>query len=116
MLRISRGPWRAPGRLVVPPSQGTPIRATSSFFGSRSIGSRINVATSPKRGTAMPDIGCGNLSGIEHLLPACFLQLPDPLAQPRILSMHTPKLLEHPALRIIEALHDRGKHMHVVAQ
>ena len=26
MLRISRGPWRAPARLVVPPSHGTPIR------------------------------------------------------------------------------------------
>src|SRR5712691_4543552 len=64
MLRISRGPCRAPGRLVVPPSHGTPTRAISSFFGSRSIGSRMNVATSPKRGTTMPESGSGNFSAM----------------------------------------------------
>ena len=29
-LRISRGPWRAPGRLVTPPSKGTPNMAMST--------------------------------------------------------------------------------------
>src|SRR6266851_1346317 len=67
MLRISRGPCRAPGRFVVPPSQGTPTRAMSSFFGSRSIGSRMKVAISPNRGTTMPESGSGNLSAIVSL-------------------------------------------------
>src|ERR1700716_1209068 len=69
MLRISRGPCRAPGRLLVPPSHGTPTRAMSSFAGSRSIGSRMKVATSPKRGTTMPESGSGNLSGMPHYRP-----------------------------------------------
>src|SRR5437764_11881253 len=64
MLRISRGPCRAPGRLVVPPSHGTPTSAISSFFGSRSTGSRIKLATSPNRGITMPESGSGNLSAI----------------------------------------------------
>src|ERR1700730_10418489 len=29
-LRMSRGPWRAPGRLVTPPSNGTPTRPMST--------------------------------------------------------------------------------------
>src|SRR5712692_2416271 len=66
MLRISRGPCRAPGRLVVPPSHGTPTRAMSSFAGSRSIGRRMKLATSPKRGTTMPESGSGNLSAMPH--------------------------------------------------
>src|SRR6266536_497300 len=69
MLRISRGPCRAPGRLVVPPSHGTPTRAMSSFAASRCIGSRMKVATSPKRGTTMPESGSGNLSGMPHYRP-----------------------------------------------
>src|SRR5215475_11714485 len=48
--RIWRGPWRAPGRFVVPPSQGTPTMPISTSAGSRNSGRRMNVATSPKRG------------------------------------------------------------------
>jgi len=50
--------------LVVPPSHGTPTTAMSSFLGSRSIGNRIKLAISPKRGTTIPDSGSGNLSAI----------------------------------------------------
>src|SRR5215204_3018936 len=71
MLRISRGPCLAPGRFVVPPSHGTPTSAMSSFFGSRSTGSRMNVATSPKRGIARPERGSGNLSDIAWQYRPC---------------------------------------------
>src|SRR5262249_7941779 len=86
MLRISRGPCRAPGRLVVPPSQGTPTRAMSSFFGSRSIGSRIKVATSPKRGITMPESGSGNFSAIPNYSSGCRLEQPVQLGsgEPRL--------------------------------
>src|SRR5216683_4188709 len=62
--RIWRGPWRAPGRLVVPPSHGTPTMPISTSAGFRNSGMRIKVATSPKRGTTVPETGCGN-SGLE---------------------------------------------------
>ena len=45
-------------------THGTPTRAMSSFAGSRSTGSRMKVAISPKRGTTMPESGSGNLSVI----------------------------------------------------
>ena len=57
--RIWRGPCRAPGRLVVPPSHGTPTMAISSSAGSRSSGKRMKVAMSPKRGVTVPETGCG---------------------------------------------------------
>src|SRR3954470_21511145 len=57
--RIWRGPWRAPGRLVVPPSHGTPTMPISTSAGSRNSGRRMKVATSPKRGTTVPETGCG---------------------------------------------------------
>src|SRR5882672_9500162 len=65
--RIWRGPWRAPGRLVVPPSHGTPTMPISTSAGSRNSGMRMKVATSPKRGTTVPDTGCGKggLEGFE---------------------------------------------------
>ena len=44
-LRISRGPWRAPGRLVTPPSKGTPISPMSTPSGLSLIGVRMKVAT-----------------------------------------------------------------------
>ena len=37
-LRISRGPWRAPARFVVPPSQGTPMRPISTPEGVLRVG------------------------------------------------------------------------------
>ena len=45
--RTARGPWRAPGRLVVPPSQGTPRKPNSAPPGSwaERSGRRITVAT-----------------------------------------------------------------------
>jgi hypothetical protein len=46
MLRSSRGPWRAPGRLVTPPSKGTPIKPISTPAGSRRSGARMKVAIS----------------------------------------------------------------------
>ena len=45
-LRISRGPWRAPGRLVTPPSKGTPNMAMSRSLGSGTYGARMKVAIS----------------------------------------------------------------------
>src|SRR5438105_496056 len=114
MLRISRGPCRAPGRLVVPPSHGTPISAMSSFFGSRSIGSRMNVAISPKRGTAMPDSGSGNLSAIAS--SGLGFEPAHAVSQARMLAVHGPDLFQHPAVRIVESLDERGQYMHVVAQ
>src|SRR5215212_6269645 len=57
--RIWRGPCRAPGRLVVPPSQGTPTMPISTSAGSRNSGRRMKVATSPKRGTTVPETGWG---------------------------------------------------------
>src|SRR5918993_569383 len=57
--RIWRGPWRAPGRLVVPPSHGTPTMPISTSAGSRNSGRRMKVATSPKRGTTVPETGWG---------------------------------------------------------
>src|SRR5260370_6038012 len=62
--RIWRGPWRAPGRLVVPPSHGTPTMPISTSAGSRNSGMRMKVATSPKRGTTVPETGCGK-AGLE---------------------------------------------------
>src|SRR5215813_13857407 len=61
MLRISRGPWRAPARLVVPPSQGTPTRAISTWVGSVMYGSRMKVGIAPNRGVIAASTGCGKL-------------------------------------------------------
>src|SRR5215203_1989188 len=60
MLRSSRGPCRAPGLFVVPPSQGTPTIAMSSFAGSGSYGSRMNVEKPANRGVRVPSRGWGN--------------------------------------------------------
>jgi hypothetical protein len=57
MLRISRGPSRAPGRFVVPPSKGTPINAISISVGRLTCGSRMNVAGLEYLGTSVPDTG-----------------------------------------------------------
>ena len=59
--RIWRGPWRAPGRLVVPPSHGTPTMPISTSAGSRNSGSRMKVAMSPKRGVTVPETGWGKV-------------------------------------------------------
>ena len=45
-LRISRGPWRAPGRLVTPRSVGTPISPMSTFASELASGARMKVAIS----------------------------------------------------------------------
>jgi hypothetical protein len=42
--RTARGPWRAPDRLVTPPSYGTPIRPMSAAASSSACGVRKNVA------------------------------------------------------------------------
>src|SRR5438105_11161524 len=63
--RIWRGPWRAPGRLVVPPSHGTPTMPISTSAGLRNSGRRMKVATSPKRGTTVPETGWGKFCGFE---------------------------------------------------
>ena len=42
-FRISRGPWRAPGRFVTPPSSGTPTSAMSASPGFSVCGARIRV-------------------------------------------------------------------------
>src|SRR6187402_2932721 len=62
--RIWRGPCRAPGRLVVPPSHGTPTMPISTSAGSRNSGRRMKVATSPKRGTTVPETGWGKSFGL----------------------------------------------------
>ena len=46
-LRISRGPWRAPGRFVTPRSVGTPIRPMSTSSRRVASGARMKVAISP---------------------------------------------------------------------
>jgi hypothetical protein len=63
-LRISRGPWRAPARFVVPPSHGTPMRAISMSEGSSVWGNRMKVGMPPKRGTTYPLKGLLKLSGM----------------------------------------------------
>jgi hypothetical protein len=45
-----------------------------------------------------------------------FFQLPKAFAEAGLLPMHGTKLFQHAALRIIEALHNRGQNVHVVAQ
>ena len=42
-LRISRGPWRAPVRLVTPPSKGMPTSPTSTLARSSTKGARMKV-------------------------------------------------------------------------
>src|SRR5687768_17027520 len=56
-LRISRGPCRAPGRLVVPPSQGMPTSAMSSPAAEVTAGSRMKVDRPAKRGTTAASTG-----------------------------------------------------------
>jgi hypothetical protein len=57
--RSARGAWRAPGRFVVPPSQGTPRKPISAPCGSSAvrIGRRIIVAMPAKRGTSSAETG-----------------------------------------------------------
>src|SRR5437879_1245550 len=45
-----------------------------------------------------------------------FFQLPEPFAEAGLLSVHGPKLFQHAALRVVEALHNRSQNVHVVAQ
>jgi hypothetical protein len=45
-LRISRGPCRAPGRLVTPRSVGTPMRPMSTSSRRVASGARMKVASS----------------------------------------------------------------------
>ena len=58
--RIWRGPCRAPGRLVVPVSHGTPISPISTrptASATVTWGRRMNVATPAKRGNTVPGTG-----------------------------------------------------------
>src|SRR5688572_15970670 len=55
--RTARGPKRAPGRYVVPPSNGAPQIITSTSRGSSCCGSRRNVGTPANRGTCRVGIG-----------------------------------------------------------
>ena len=45
-LRISLGPWRAPGRFVTPRSVGTPISPMSTSLNEFASGARMKVAIS----------------------------------------------------------------------
>src|SRR5262249_34968406 len=67
--RIWRGPWRAPGRLVVPPSPGTPTMPISTSAGFRNSGRRLEGATAPKRGVPVPASGWGKVLGDESFMP-----------------------------------------------
>jgi len=62
--RSIRGPWRAPGRFVVPLSQGIPTNpiCTSAYAGSFGVrcGRRIKVGTPAKRGRSIPETGWKN--------------------------------------------------------
>ena len=49
-------------------------------------------------------------------LSALFLQLPEAFAEAGLLRVHGAKLFKHTVLRVVEALHNRGQDMHVVAQ
>src|ERR1700733_7924632 len=53
MWRISRGPTRAPGRAVTPPSNGTPASTISSSLISVQYGTRMKVGMPLKRGNAI---------------------------------------------------------------
>src|SRR5471032_2476680 len=53
MLRISRGPNRAPGRAVTPPSSGTPASTISSSLIFVQYGTRMKVGMPLKRGNAI---------------------------------------------------------------
>jgi hypothetical protein len=55
--RIWRGPKRAPARLEVPMSNGTPMKAASSPSGDAAAGNRIIVASPAKRGISLPPCG-----------------------------------------------------------
>ena len=59
--RIWRGPWRGPERLVVPASQGTPIKpkSTSLIFAlsNPKCGNRIKLGIPAKRGNSIPSTG-----------------------------------------------------------
>ena len=57
--RMARGPKRAPGRLEVPMSRGTPTTATSSWSSGVFAGKRMKVAMPPKRGIWLPPSGWG---------------------------------------------------------
>jgi hypothetical protein len=47
---------------------------------------------------------------------ALLFELPQALAEARLLSVHRPDLFEHASLGIVETLDDRAHHPHVVAQ
>src|SRR5690348_11577038 len=70
--RTCRGPNRGPGRYVVPPSNGTPIRAISSSSGCAICGSRMNVGTPVKRANcnASSGSGCGKRKARRDLVEA----------------------------------------------
>jgi hypothetical protein len=50
-----------------------------------------------------------------EIISALFLQLPEAFAEVRLLHVHCAKLFKHTALRVVEAVHNRGQNMHVVA-
>ncbi len=52
-LRISRGPWRVPGRLLTPASVGTPTNPMSRPSSDFATGARMKVGSSMKRGSSI---------------------------------------------------------------
>jgi hypothetical protein len=46
---------------------------------------------------------------------ALFFQLPEAFAEAGLLSVHGAKLFKHRAVRVVEALHNRGQNVHVIA-
>jgi hypothetical protein len=47
---------------------------------------------------------------------ALFFQLPEAFAEAGLLPVHGPKLFQHTALRVVEALHNCGQDMHIITQ
>jgi hypothetical protein len=45
-----------------------------------------------------------------------FLQIPEAFAEAGLLPVHGAKFFKHTAVRVVEALHNRGQNMHVVAR
>jgi hypothetical protein len=50
------------------------------------------------------------------ILLMLFFHLPKAIAKAGLLPVHGPKLFQHAALRIVEALHNCSQNMHVIAQ
>lgn len=57
--------------------------------------------------------GCGDP---REFCSALLFELPHAFAESGVLPVHGPHFLQHPPLRVVETLHDRGEHTYVAAQ